>query len=159
MNYKPGSFYQVPKNIAQAVKSPYTFTVLCSLLQHMNGDGACFPSQETLSQGIMSTKQVKRATGELVTSGIITIKKTWVRGGGIRISYSVNTDVLLQQTHSPVDSQSSGLTVQSLTDSQSNHQRTDSPNNNNQLTKTNKQNISKEKSINETFDLYRSVKP
>ena len=60
--YEDGDFYQLPNNIHRSIKSPFTFAVLCKLIQHVDSNGHCFPGQDKLAQGFMSTRQVKRAT-------------------------------------------------------------------------------------------------
>jgi hypothetical protein len=124
-----GHFFQVPDNIHRAVMNVYELAVLIHLLQRQDGEGCSFPSQETLAQGMMSTKQVNRATTGLAKRGLITIDRKWVWRGGIQLTYTVRMDVILvivQQTPSPIDSQSSGLSVHQY---QTHHHRTDSPSN------------------------------
>ncbi len=124
-NNAPGHFYQVPDNLHLAVRSPYEFAILCHLIQRSNSHGACFPSQSTLAQGIMSTKQVARACRSLADRNLISMTKKWMRSGGIQLEYQVNSDVirqLVQQTSSPIDCQSNGV---QQTDSPA--QQTDSP--------------------------------
>ena len=111
--YAPGDFYQIPKELHKAVKSPYTFAVLCYLIQYTDDHGHCFPGQETLTQGFMCRKQVRRAATELEYKGIISITKMWHKGGGINLAYDVNFDRLIQLIKdSPRELQSNGHTVQ-----------------------------------------------
>jgi hypothetical protein len=128
-----GHYYRVPNNIHSVVSSVYELSILLLLLQHTDDNGYCFPGQDTLAQRIMSTKQVKRATDTLKKKGFISVTRKWIRGGGINLYYTVNLSAIensiAQRTDSLMDSQSNGLTGQSLTDSQSNLQRTGSPNN------------------------------
>ena len=149
--FTPGDFYQIPKDLHKAVQSPYTFAVLCYMIQHTDDNGHCFPGQGTLTQGFMCRKQVRRAAAELEDKGIISITKIWHKGGGINLAYNVNFDRLIQLIKdSPSEQQSNGLTVQqnnstlgvqgNVSPTQGNvspTQRTDSPNNEIQLTKSN----------------------
>lgn len=124
--FEPGDFYQIPKELHKIVKSPYTFAVLCYMIQCTDDYGHCFPGQDTLAQGLMCRKQVRKAAAELENNGIVAITKIWKKGGGINLAYDVNFDKLIELIRdSPMELQSNGLQVQ----------QTDSPNNETQLTK------------------------
>jgi Helix-turn-helix domain len=111
--FERGDFYQIPKELHKIVKSPYTFAVLCYMIQCTDDDGHCFPGQDTLAQGLMCRKQVRKAAAELENNGIVAITKIWKKGGGINLAYDVNFDKLIQLIKdSPPELQSNGLQVQ-----------------------------------------------
>jgi len=150
--FEPGDFYQIPKELHKIVKSPYTFAVLCYMIQCTDDYGHCFPGQDTLAQGLMCRKQVRKAAAELENNGIVAITKIWKKGGGINLAYDVNFDKLIELIRdSPMELQSNGLQVQQTDSPLDNEevqgnvspvkgnvspvQGTDSPNNETQLTK------------------------
>ena len=149
--FENGNYFRMPNDTHLVLKSVYTQSVFGCLLQHCYIDWHCFPGQDVLAQGLMSVKQVQRATNELKNKGIVGITVLRLKGGGVRLEYDIHIDRLLaliekaHTTDSPVDSQSSGHTVQptrlTVVSGVPTH-TTDSPSNKTNINKTNINNIS-----------------
>jgi hypothetical protein len=89
-----GTFYQLPKYLHRIVKSPYAFCVLTYLLQCKNGSNACFPSYQTITQGLMSRRQAIKSINELKKAGIISITKQPYKAN----AFTINVDLLIELT-------------------------------------------------------------
>lgn len=159
-----GHFFTAPDNLYRAVNNVYELAVLIHLLQRRDENGRSFPSQEMLTQGIMSKRQVARATDALAKRNIISMDRKWLRGGGIQINYTVNLPILIsivQMTTSPLDYQSTCLPVHIQMPTSHLVQMPTSPHNHIQyvnhiqLTTPNTSSISDEKNEKETFLEYR----
>jgi hypothetical protein len=149
--YQNGNYHRVPNDTHLVLKSVYTQSVFGCLLQHCYVDWHCYPGQDVLAQGLMSIKQVQRATNELKNKGIVSITVIRLKGGGVRLEYDIHIARLFEliekvhTTDSPVDTQSSGHTVQptrlTVVSGVPTH-TTDSPSNKTNINKTNINNIS-----------------
>ena len=89
-----GSFYQLPKHLHRVVKSPFALCVLAYLLQCRNGDNSCYPSYQTITQGLMSRRQAIKSVNELAEAGFISITKTPYKAN----TFTVNVEFIMQLT-------------------------------------------------------------
>ena len=71
-----GTFYQVPKGLHKIVKRSSDLCVLTYLLKCKNGSNSCYPSYQTISQGLISRREAMRAVKRLKGIGIISVTKT-----------------------------------------------------------------------------------
>lgn len=84
-------YFVLPNDIHKIVKTPYQFIALTYLMRCTNNKELAYPTHNTITQGLMSTRKCCTALDELQDMGYITIT---VRNNTSNI-YTVNIEKIL----------------------------------------------------------------
>ena len=100
--FRPGEFYQVPKGLHRIVKYPTDLCVLTYLLQCRNGNNACFPSYQTISQGLISRRQSMISIRRLKGAGFISITGAPYKTNTLTINIELITKLTSEMNSLPL---------------------------------------------------------